>query len=120
MKIGQVPIAVVGLIITNDLLDTGAQLLLKKGIGQLDTVFFWAGLLIYGFNFFLWMRIIAKTDLSVALPLTSASYILIPVASIVLFHEQVGIMYWIAIGFILTGIFFVSRSKSGKEGASHG
>jgi len=128
-KIKQLPLKIFLLIVISDLLDTNAQLLIKKGLGLTDlssiTSFFqhlinfanpdiflfWIGLMIYLFNFFLWMNILSKTDLSVALPLASFSYILIPIAAILFLHEFVPPTRWLGLVFIVLGIYFVSQSK---------
>ncbi len=111
MKIGEIPIRIFALIMANDLLDTVAQLFMKKGVGHFDSIFLWLGILFYVVNFFLWMMILTKVDLSIAIPMASVGYILIPLASILFLHEQVNLMRWIGIGFIMLGVYFVSKSK---------
>jgi len=123
IKINQLPIKVLLLIGINDLLDTTGQLLMKMGIHHLThfpaTEFFqfWIGFLIYLFNFFLWMKILSKIDLSVALPLASTSYILIPFAAVFFLHEHVPTTRWLGLVLIVLGIFFVSQHKSSRGAA---
>ncbi len=130
MKIGELPLNVFFLIIVNDLFDTAAQILMKKGLGHIDAVsigsfvthvatlhspqmfFFLAGVLVYFSNFFIWMRILSKADLSIVLPVASMSYILVPIAAVLFLHEHVGLMRWAGLCFIVLGIYCVSRSKS--------
>jgi drug/metabolite transporter (DMT)-like permease len=112
MKIGRIPIKIFLLIIFLDVLDTAAQLLMKKGIGHLDNIYFWMGLFIYISTFFLWMRILSKVDLSIALPIASVGYMLIPIASVVFLNEQVSLVRWMGIFLIVVGVYFVSKSKS--------
>jgi drug/metabolite transporter (DMT)-like permease len=117
-KIKQLTLKIFFFIVINDLLDTAAQLLMKKGIGQLfnfnnyDFILFWMGLIIYLFNFFLWMNILSKVDLSVALPMASSSYILIPVAAIFFLHEFVSPLRWLGLVLIVLGIYFISQDKT--------
>lgn len=131
-KINQLPLKIFLLIILNDLLDTSAQLLMKKGLGlvELNSVMaffhhlidfsnhgiflFWLGLAIYLSNFFLWMKILSQIDLSVALPLASSSYILIPIAAVYFLHEFVSPLRWLGLVLIILGITFVSKSKPSK------
>ena len=119
-KINQLPLKIFLFIIINDLLDTAAQLLMKKGIHHLfgfphhDFFLFWMGVAVYLFNFFLWMKILSKIDLSVALPLASSSYILIPIAAIFFLHEFVSPIRWLGLVLIMLGIYFISQSKSSK------
>ncbi len=128
-KINRLPVKIFLLIVTCDLLDTSAQLLMKKGLGSADlnsiasffhhlfnfsnpAIFlFWIGLIVYVSNFFLWMNVLSKIDLSVALPLASSSYILIPIAAVFFLHEFVSPSRWLGLVLIMLGIYFVSRSK---------
>ena len=77
------------------------------------TTFFCFGseLLIYLFNFFLWMNILSKIDLSVALPLAGSSYILIPIAAVFFLHEFVTPMRWLGLVLIVLGIYFISTKQ---------
>jgi drug/metabolite transporter (DMT)-like permease len=119
-KINQLTFKIFLFIIINDLLDTSAQLLMKTGVhhlfnfGNHDFLLFWTGMAIYLSNFFLWMNILSKIDLSVALPLASSSYILIPIAAILFLHEFVPPLRWLGLILIVLGIIFVSQSKSSK------
>ena len=120
IKIGQLPLKIFLFIVANDLLDTTAQLLMKTGIhhlfnfGNPHFFLFWIGVAIYLFNFFLWMKILSKIDLSVALPLASSSYILIPLAAVFFLHEFVSPIRWLGLVLIVLGIYFVSQSKPSK------
>ncbi len=119
-KINQLPLKILLFLVINDLLDTTAQLLMKKGVHHLfnlahhDFYLFWIGVAIYLSNFFLWMYILSKTDLSIALPLASIGYILIPFAAIIFLHEVVPAMRWLGLVFIVLGIFYVSKSKPSR------
>ena len=105
----------------NDLLDTIAQIFIKKGIPHLfdfsNPLFFLflAGLVIYLSNFFLWMYILSRVDLSVAVPLASISYILIPFAAIFFLHEFVSPLRWLGLACIILGIYFISQSKPSSQ-----
>ena len=132
IKINQLPLKILLLLVANDLLDTTAQLLMKKGLGMADLTsissflhhliyfnnhnlfLFWIGLLIYLSNFFLWMSILSKIDLSVALPLACSSYILIPFTAAFILHESVRPVRWLGLVLIVLGIYFITRSKQSK------
>jgi len=131
-KINQLPLKVFIFVIINDLVDTSAQLLMKKGLGFTDlnsiisffsylfnfsnpNIFiFWIGLTLYISNFFLWMSILSKVDLSIALPLACMGYILIPIASVFFLHEHVVLTRWLGLILIVLGIYFISQSKSSE------
>lgn len=63
-------------------------------------------------TFIIWSTILSKIDLSVAVPVCSFSYILVPLVSIHFLHEQVTLLDWSGIGFILTGVIFVSMTSA--------
>ncbi len=124
MKIGQIALRIFFLIIANDVLDTGAQLLMKRGLasgfnlfhlGSPDMIFLWLGVLVFALTFFIWMVILREVDLSVALPIGSMSYIIIPVVAVLILHEHVNIFRWVGIVFIVLGICFVSQTKMRKR-----
>lgn len=132
MKIGQIALRIFFLIIANDTLDTVAQLLMKRGLAHFsintffvsgvnffylsspDTIFLWLGIVVYALTFFMWMIVLREVDLSVALPIGSMSYILIPMAAILILHEHVNLFRWVGIVFIVLGVCFVSQSKMHK------
>jgi len=77
--------------------------------------FLWAGLFSVLLTFIIWSTILSKIDLSVAVPIASFSYILVPLVSIIYLHERVSMMRWVGILFILSGVIFVSLSSKEKE-----
>jgi len=79
--------------------------------------FLWIGLLSVLATFVLWSSLLSKIDLSVAVPVCSFSYILIPLASIIFLHEKVSLFRWSGVLLILLGVIFVSLSASEKERA---
>lgn len=79
--------------------------------------FLWLGLLSVLATFILWSSLLSKVDLSVAVPVCSFSYILVPLASIIFLHEKVSLFRWSGVLFILLGVVFVSLSASQKERA---
>lgn len=85
----------------------------------LKTIFFspylWLAFLSVFLTFVIWSTILSKIDLSVAVPLASASYILVPIASIIFLHEKISAIRWMGISFILLGVIFVSMTSSEKE-----
>jgi drug/metabolite transporter (DMT)-like permease len=78
--------------------------------------FLWLGLFSVLLTFIIWSTILSKIDLSVAVPIASFSYILVPLVSIIYLHEKISLMRWVGILFILSGVIFVSLSSKEKEG----
>jgi len=73
--------------------------------------FLWIGLLTVATVFIIWSTVLAKIDLSVAVPIASFSYILVPLVSIIFLHEQITALRWVGILLILLGVIFVSLSS---------
>lgn len=122
------------LIVLNDVGDTIAQFFMKMGLAQtgISSVtfsnlaefvtknffsgFLWLGIIIFALNFFAWIIILYKVDLSIAMPVGSTSYIFVPVVAALFLNEHISILRWIGISLIILGIHFVSQSKKDKPG----
>lgn len=121
-------------LISTDILETLSQLCFKKsalaaaGLDVIDisgilpflknawlSPFLWIGFLSVLLTFIIWSTILSKIDLSVAVPIASFSYILVPLVSIILLKEKISILRWSGIFFILIGVIFVSLSSKEKE-----
>ncbi len=126
----KVTLKILLLLIASDILETAVQFFFKKsalakdGFAVVDmataVVFFkavftspflWAGLFTVAVVFIIWSMILAKIDLSVAVPIASFSYILVPIASIIFLHEHITVLRWVGILFILMGVILVSLSS---------
>lgn len=82
-----------------------------------SSIYFWFALLSLLITFITWSTILSKIDLSVAVPLASFSYILIPIASTIFLNEKISALRWIAILFILIGVISVSLSEKREKNA---
>lgn len=83
----------------------------------ISSYFLWAAFISVILIFIIWSTILSKIDLSVAVPVASFSYILVPLTSIVFLHEKINAIRWLGIFFILMGIIFTSLSS--KERIEH-
>ncbi len=118
------------LLIASDILETAVHFFFKKsvlaqvGFSVFDLAsagfflkavfvspFLWMGLLTVVAIFIIWSTVLTKIDLSVAVPIASFSYILVPMVSIIFLHEQIKALRWLGILFILVGVVFVSLSS---------
>lgn len=129
MKTSQLTLKVFLLIVLNDLIDTVAQVFMKKGLVQtgIDSVnlgniaefavknasstFLWLGIFVFALNFFVWIVILYKVDLSIAMPVGSFCYIFVPVCAMLFLHEEISLVRWAGIICIVLGIHFVAQSK---------
>ncbi|MDI6605799.1 MAG: EamA family transporter [Candidatus Omnitrophota bacterium] len=73
--------------------------------------FLWLGLVSVIMTFIIWSSVLSRIDLSVAVPVASFSYVLVPLVSIILLREKISILRWEGIFFILIGVIFVSLSS---------
>ncbi len=125
---------VMSFLIFADILETFTQVCFKKSaltqsgfdikifsdifsflLGAFSSWFLWFGFLSVVFTFIIWSTVLSKVDLSVAVPVASFSYVLIPVVSIIFFHERISILRWSGILFILIGVIFVSLSSKERK-----
>lgn len=118
------------LLITCDILETVVHFFFKKStlaqsskaIVDLATAgeflkttfaspFLWIGLFAVVAVFIIWSMVLTKIDLSVAVPIASFSYILVPLVSIIFLHEQINALRWLGVFFVILGVIFVSLSS---------
>jgi len=121
-------------LVSTDILETFAQFCFKKsaacqnflevatfmqGVIFLKSAFFspflWLALLSVFLIFVIWSTILSKIDLSVAVPVASFSYVLVPLVSSIFLHEKISYTRWLGIIFILVGVIFVSMTTGPKE-----
>jgi len=120
--------------VLTDIGESIAQLFMKTGLNHIGissvtfsnlqefaiksatSYFIWLGILVYIVNFFIWITILSKIDLSVAFPVGSTSYIFVPILAMIFLHESIGPMRWVGIILIVAGIHFVSKSTHIEEG----
>ena len=67
------------------------------------------GLIFFGASFLLWVKVLAKSDLSYAYPMVSLGYILVVFLSKFLFNEPFSTNKIIGIVMIITGVFVLNR-----------
>lgn len=136
MKSSGLTLKIFLLIVLNDIGDTIAQLLMKKGLNQtgIDSINFsniaefaarnaasplvWLGIFVFVLNFFLWIAILSRVDLSIAMPVGSTSYIFVPIAAMIFLHENISLLRWAGIVLIVFGIHFVAQSQKPEKGIS--
>lgn len=136
MRRSHLTLKIFALIVLNDLGDTLAQLIMKKGLVRTgissvtlaniadfaarnaSSFLVWLGVLVYILNFFIWIVILYKIDLSVAMPVGSFCYIFVPITAMFFLHENVGFLRWAGIVLIVLGIHFVSQSTKAVKGGS--
>jgi drug/metabolite transporter (DMT)-like permease len=69
-----------------------------------------AGVVLQASFFFLYLTLLSRADVSKILPMTAFDYIVVTVLAQVLLAEPVTPARWAGIGFIVLGVFLVSRT----------
>jgi drug/metabolite transporter (DMT)-like permease len=86
--------------------------------GVFSSPFLWLGFVSVLMTFIIWASVLSKIDLSVAVPIASFSYILVPLVSIIFLHEKVSVLRWSGIFFILIGVIMVSLSSKERQAST--
>jgi multidrug transporter EmrE-like cation transporter len=74
--------------------------------------YFMLGVLCYGVSLLVWILGLSRVPVSVAYPLLSIGYVVNAVAAHYLFGEGVNAVRWAGIGFIILGVWLVTRSAT--------
>ncbi len=116
-----------GLILSGVLLNAAAQIFLKAGTNTLGVVSFsssdWVGqalrigtnphiiggLFCYAFSLVVWIMALSRVPVSIAYPMLSIGYIVSAIAAYFLFGEALGAVRWLGIGFIIVGVWLITR-----------
>ncbi len=114
------------LILSSVLLNSAAQLFLRKGmlligesgIGSLFThmgalitnLWLWGAMICYAFSIFLWMSVLSKVEVSFAYPFLSVGYIVVAISGYLLFNESLSLTRILGILVICIGVYLISRS----------
>lgn len=119
---------VIALIVIKDMIESFGDLFFKMGaistgIHNVTTAnalefalrltsnpWLWIGVIFYLANFFLWIALLSRVDLSVAFPMSSLTYIIVPLLAIVFLREKVQLVRWAGIFFIIIGVSLAGRS----------
>ncbi len=102
---------------------TGGQVFLKMALTRMPafawTRDFWFSLLtnwqfaacglLFGAASLLWMYIVKMFPFSTAYPMVSLSYVFGMVAAVIFFHEEVTMLKWIGVLFIVIGCMLIGK-----------
>jgi drug/metabolite transporter (DMT)-like permease len=118
----------IGLILTSVALAATAQLTLKHGMNQvteasgtatlsasslraiLTNLSVLGGLAIFGLSAVVWLLVLSRASLSFAYPFASLTYVLILLAARFVLHEEIPLLRWVGVFFIVTGIVLVAQT----------
>ena len=75
----------------------------------------WIGIILYLVNFFLWITLLSRVDLSVAFPMSSLTYVIVPVLAMFFLREKVHPARWAGIVFIIIGVSLAGRAARNSK-----
>ncbi len=69
----------------------------------------------FGFVFFavsalVWLMVLARAPLSAAYPCVALGYVIVALASKLVFNEHISLLRWLGIGIICIGVFLIYRT----------
>lgn len=86
------------------------QGLLTGGIKAATNPYIIMGLFLYGLSFALWLIVLSKLEVSLAYPLLSIGYIIMPFVGYLFLNESLSVDRIVGICIIIVGVYVVSRS----------
>jgi multidrug transporter EmrE-like cation transporter len=105
--------AIASSIVGQVLLKAGATGSVAASAGVVDQLFRWqtmVGLVFYGAAALLYMTALRKIPMSIALPSTAASYVVIALIGWAAFGESLDVMKLLAIGLICVGVVMLATT----------
>jgi multidrug transporter EmrE-like cation transporter len=107
-------------------LSIAGQLLMKQGMNQMGAIptsqilvkvipmflnpWVFSGLVAFGFSSIFWLVILSRMELSLVYPMVSVAYVIIALASLLLFKEGISLLRWVSIAVICFGVILISKS----------
>lgn len=128
-----IPASVAFLVVLNEAFDAVAQYCFKRAAQHLGSMsvhsisdalvfawaalgegYLWAGVALIAIVFLSWAIVLAQVDLSIAIPLTSISYVFVALGSLWFLGEHISLLRWSGIGLILLGVAVVSATSEAR------
>ena len=120
----------IGLILTSVVLAGFAQITLKTGVNHvteasgggelhmnadnlrslLASPIVWGGLVLFGLSAIVWLFALSRASLSFAYPFAALTYVLILLADRFVLHEDIPVLRWAGVFFIVAGIVLVAQT----------
>ena len=67
------------------------------------------GLIFFGTSFLLWIKVLTKNELSYAYPMVSLGYVIVTIASFIIFNETLSLNKILGIVIIIFGVFLINK-----------
>lgn len=76
---------------------------------------FLAGLAAYGVSVLAWLIVLRRVPLSIAAPFVALVYVLVPVASRVLFSDPINTKMWVGMLLVVLGVTLVAQGAPRRD-----
>ena len=110
-------------------LNGSAQLLLRKAaltganpaspVSMLRNAWFMVGLSAYALSVLTWLFVLRRVPLAVAAPFIALVYVLVPLASRVVFDDQVSSKMWVGMLLVVCGVTLVAQGSKSDQRMGH-
>ncbi len=100
-------------LVAGQLLFKQAALTIETNLGMsafLRSLLGWQFILalsVYAVATLLWVVILTRVPLSRAYPFMALGFALVPLSATLIYRESLGMSYWVGLGFIFVGLYFV-------------
>lgn len=102
------------------ILNATAQLLLRQAamtgaaptapLSLLKNAWFLCGLLTYAASVLTWLLVLRRVPLTIAAPFVALVYVIVPLASRILFSDTINVRMWVGMLLVVAGVTLVARS----------
>lgn len=113
-------------VLVNAFINALAQIVLKVGVNRLGgfstsaplqfflsaigNLYVWLGTILYVISLAIWLVILSKANVSYVYPIMALSYVFGILLASLFLGEKVLIWQWVGVGFIILGVFFITKS----------
>ena len=70
--------------------------------------YIWVALFAYGASFLMWAVLLSRIKLSIGYPLLAVLFVIVPVASLIMFNEPISTRQWVGIVVISVGVLLAT------------
>ncbi len=84
--------------------------IISKTIPMILNPWVFAGFVLFGISSIIWLAVLSRMNLSLVYPMVSLGYVVVAIASIIFFHENITFVRWMGIAVICVGVFLISRT----------
>jgi drug/metabolite transporter (DMT)-like permease len=85
------------------------------GLTGLASPLVWLGIVFMILSFVTWLYVLRHLPLSLAFPMSQAVHVMVPIASLLFLGEQISLIRWCGIAFVVLGLIVVAKPVATLE-----